>query len=614
VNDFRIRGVFLQAFIVAMGIVFAVRLLYLQVMSDDYALKSDEKDMKEVILRPSRGIVFDRNQEIIVRNTPVFDLMIIPNELYIPDTSIIEQYLDMSRSEIREKVRQFRGLEMYQPKTLKKHMDSETATRLSEHLWGFKGIYLEAKNTREYLHPFGANFLGYINQVGPEVLDADTTRYYQPRDLIGISGIENYYETLLRGNKGKKYILVDAYTREVGRYAGGKLDESPVEGSDIQLGLDIFLQQFGEEMMRGKKGSIVAIEPSTGEILAFVSSPSYDPNLFTGGDIGHNYDMLEGDTALVPLFNRALMAQYPPGSIFKLLQTLAAMSEGIIGENTYFSCGGAWFRNGGKPSCHGAHGSIPLIPGIKHSCNAYYAETYYSFLNHSKFGNVKKAYNRWHEVMTTYGIGRRLGIDIPNEQPGNLPTSGYFDDRYRGSWGALTVYSMSIGQGEVQMTPLQMANMVALIANRGWYIQPHFLRSSQDELGNWVPQRFDTVFAPNHPTDFDIVTEAMQQVVDAGTGIMARIDSIPVCGKTGTVENPPMPDHSVFVGFAPRDKPQIAVAVIVENAGWGGNWAGPIASLMMEMRLRGKIKDDWRLQRILDADFIKNPLPNPVKK
>lgn len=610
-NDFRLRGIFIQAFIILVAIVYSARLLYLQVMSGDYALKADEKDMKEVILRPSRGIVYDRNMDIIVRNAPVFDLMIIPKELYIPDTSVLETYLEMSREEVRAEIKKFSGLELYQPKTLRKHLNSELAAKLSEHLWGFKGIYLEAKNTREYLHPVGAHFLGYINQVGPEVLEKDTSEYYQPRDMIGISGVEKHYENLLRGEKGKKFILVDAYTREVGQYAGGRLDEKPVEGSDVQLGIDAQLQAFGEQLMAGKKGSIVAIEPATGEILSFVSSPSYDPNLFTGGEIGSNYEMLEADTALVPLFNRALMAQYPPGSIFKLLQTLAAMSEGVVNEQTYFSCYGGWFRNGGKPGCHGAHGAIPLIPGIKHSCNAYYAETYYSFLNHPKFGSVKKAYDRWHTIMTEYGIGHKLGVDIPNEQPGNLPTSSYFDDHYNGSWNALTVYSMSIGQGEVQMTPLQMANMCAFIANRGWYIKPHFMRAYQNEQANWIPMRFDTVHTSNKASDFETVVEAMQQVVDAGTALLARIDGIAVCGKTGTVENPPYPDHSVFVGFAPRDNPKIAVACIVENAGWGGNWAAPIASLMMEKRLKGEIKNQWALKRILDRDFIKDPLPNP---
>ncbi|MCB9234577.1 MAG: penicillin-binding protein 2 [Bacteroidia bacterium] len=608
-NDLKIRGGIMLLFFGLVIFIYISRLFYLQVISKDYALKSDQKDLEEVTLLPSRGIIYDRNENIFVQNVPVFDIMFVPNKLVIPDTNLLEKHLGLDRVEIRKQIRKHKGIGRYQPQELVKQVPIEAVSRFQEDLWQFEGISVQARNTREYIYPAGAAFLGYINQVSQRDLDRDSAKYYVSGDLIGISGIERQYEPVLRGKKGTKTILVDAYNREVSRYADGALDVLPIEGKDIKMGIDAALQAFGERLMANKKGSIVAIEPETGEILAFISAPTFDPNQLTGRSLGKNYQALVSDS-LQPLFSRPLMAQYPPGSIFKLLQTLAALSEGVIDPSTHFPCVGAWPRNRGKPACHGAHGSCSLPTAIKVSCNAFYAETYYTFLNHPKFGgDIHKSYQRWYEIMSSYGIGRNLGVDIPNEKPGNVPTTGFYDRSYgQNGWGALTIYSNSIGQGEILMTPMQMANAAVLIANRGKYIPPHFLTHVRNDDGQWEKWDFPPVILPGKREDYDLVVDAMEQVVQAGTGTMAKVDSIVVCGKTGTVENPPYPDHSVFIAFAPKDNPKIAIGVIVENAGFGGTWAAPIASLMIERYLRKKIKNKAKLDRILQADFIHTPL------
>jgi penicillin-binding protein 2 len=462
---------------------------------------------------------------------------------------------------------------------------------------------VKTRQMRDYNYHCGGHFLGYINQVNK----ADTARdsYYEQGDLIGKTGVERKYEAALRGIKGSRTVLMDNFSRELGTYADGKYDVTPEQGQDILLTIDAELQLFGEKLMQNKRGSVVAIEPSSGEILAFISAPSYDPSLLTGSNLGKNYNAMKGNDSLIPLLNRPLTAQYSPGSVFKILQALASLSEGFIGPDTRFSCGGAWFRNNGKPGCHGAHGAADLNAAIVHSCNAYFAENYYQFLNNAKFGgDVKKAYARWHEIMSTYGVGHTLGVDIPDEKPGNLPRVEDYDKKYKGRWGALTVYSNSIGQGEVLMTPLQMANTAALVANRGYYVVPHFVKAQKPLNGVWDYLEFPKVVVPNKPSDFDMIINGMEQVVKGGTGTLARLDSIVVCGKTGTVENPPYQDHAVFICFAPKENPTIAVAVIVENAGFGGTWAAPIASMMIEKYLTNKIKDPNREKRILDAVFL----------
>lgn len=611
-NSFRLRGFFLVAGFGLVILIFIVRLFYLQALSDRYAVMAETKDLETTEIIPPRGIIYDRYENIYVRNSPIYDIKFLPKKISIPDTTILEDFLGMTREEIRERVTSFRGLNRYHWQDLKTQLDHATYARFSEQIWRFKGIKAEPKRTREYVYPCGAHFLGFINEVDPgdqrrAIASGDTVDYrYRPGNLIGKIGIERRYEKLMRGKKGQEVSLKDAYNRTIGRYADGEFDVKPVSGTDIKLGIDARLQLFGEQLMRNKRGSVVALEPSTGDILAFVSAPSFDPGLLTGSDLGANYSALAADREL-PLVNRPLSAQYPPGSIFKILQALAAMSEGVINEGTHISCGGRWFRNRGKPGCHGAHGSCSLPNGIKHSCNSFFAEVYYSFLNDPRYGDIHTAYQKWFDIMGSYGIGSKLGVDIPDEKSGLLPPKEFYDRIYGPKgWGALTIYSNSIGQGEILMTPLQMANTVAMIANRGWYYPPHFLKAAKTS-GVWMPQEYDRKRVPGTTAQYDLVVEAMEQVVLSGTATRARIDSISVCGKTGTVENKKGEDHSVFFAFAPKENPKIAIACIVENAGFGGTWAAPITSLMIEYYLKGEIKNQRKLDRILEGDFRWKP-------
>lgn len=604
------RGVIIIAIFSVVIFTYLGRLFFLQVMSEEYALKAEARDLNEETIYPSRGIIYDRNENIYVKNSPIFEVQFIPKEVTIPDTTVLEKYLGLTREQIRTRISKYGDIARYQWQPLETQLSKETYSRFSEQMWRFEGIKIVARLAREYTYPAGANFLGYINQVDSNeikkaILNGDTVDYrYNSGDLIGKIGIEREYEKLLRGKKGKKVILRDVFKRPMGSYAKGAYDEPPVSGKDIKLGIDANLQLFGEKLMHNKRGSIVAIEPETGEILAFISAPTYDPGMLTGRDLGKNYYALKSDPNL-PLLNRPLTAQYPPGSIFKILQALAALSQNVIGENDHFRCGGAWFRNRGKPACHGAHGACGLHTGIKSSCNSFFAEVYYTYLNHRSFDNIHDAYQSWYDTMAQYGIGKRLGVDIPGEKRGLLPPKEYYDKAYgKNSWGALTIYSNSIGQGEILMTPMQMANTAAIIANRGFYVPPHFLTGIKLSNGVWEKDPQPTIKVPGSSHQFDLVVDAMEDVVLSGTARRARIDSISVCGKTGTVENAAGEDHSVFMAFAPKEKPKIAIAAIVENAGFGGTWSAPICALMIEYYMNGFIKDQRKLQRILDQDFL----------
>lgn len=611
------RGIIILGGFAFILLLYIIRLLYLQVLNSEYAIKANAVDIDRVAIYPSRGIIYDRAERLYVINSPIFDVEFIPNKITIPDTTILEKYLGLSREKIRYEVSKSHPREplmRYQWQTLATKLDKEQFGRFSEHMWQFEGIKVVTRPTRAYNYAAGAHFLGYLAKPDSNYLKAaqaseDYDEYpYVGEDLVGKIGIEAQYEKKLRGKKGSRIILRDKYKREMGSYADGQYDELPQSGTDIKLGVDAKLQEFGERLMQNKRGSIVAIEPATGEILAFISAPSYDPSLLTGSSFGQNYAVLSRDPEL-PLVNRPLSAQYPPGSIFKILQALVALSEGVITPETRFHCGGAWFRNKGKPACHGAHGSVDLAVGIKQSCNSYFAEVYYAFLNDRRFKDINYSYPQWYKLMANLGIGRKLGVDIPDEKTGNLPEKEKYDRTYgKNSWGALTIYSNSIGQGEILLTPLQMANSAALIANRGWYYPPHFLVGEKAPDGSWLPIPYQKVETKRNPLHYEVVVDAMEQVVISGTGTRARLDSISVCGKTGTVENKAGEDHSVFMSFAPKEKPKIAIAAIIENAGFGGTWAAPICALMIEYYLTGKIKDEAKLQRILDQSF------DPIKK
>jgi penicillin-binding protein 2 len=401
-------------------------------------------------------------------------------------------------------------------------------------------------------------------------------------------------------------VIRDVHNREVGPFAGGELDTLPVKGQDLVISLDLDLQRYGEQLMAGKFGSIVAIEPATGEVIAFISAPTYDPRLLlTGSRFSSNYQRLEADS-LIPLFNRPLQATYPPGSTFKLISGLAALQEGTLTPETFYGCAGGFIRNGGKPACHGHPSPLTFVNAVQHSCNAYFAATYVDFINNRKFANPIEGYKRWYYYISSFGIGQKLGIDIPNEKPGSLWTAERYTSQYRTQdWNGFRNLSNSIGQGEVLLTPLQMANMVAAIANRGYWVTPHFFRSLFHTPDSQVVQ-FERHTIPIDRNYFEMCIEGMQLVVESGTGTGAFIPGIAVCGKTGTAQNPHGEDHSVFVAFAPRDTPRIAIAVVVENAGFGGVWAAPIAALMIEKYLTDTVRNRAREEMVLAKRF---PVP-----
>lgn len=598
--------------IIIFGMVFLIiilRLFSLQIVSEEYTVSAKKNAIKNLVLIPSRGIIYDRNGKIYVMNYPIYDLTITPSDLYIPDTSVLEQALGIDRETIRKKIQKAEEYSKIRSSIFVKQIDREQFTAIQEKLLFTRGIESVVRNTRYYKFPYGANFLGYISEVNQKDID-ESLHYYDIGDLHGSAGIEKSYEQYLRGKKGKKIILKDVWGRDVGRYHGGKYDENPAKGSDITIGIDLDLQAFGESLMQNKKGSIVAIEPKSGEILAFVSAPSYDPNLLAGSVMGENYLKLEKDP-LKPLYNRPLMGVYPPGSTFKLLNALIALQEGVITPNTAYPCAGGFIRNKGKPGCHGHPSPLLLEGSIQHSCNAYYASVFVDFLHNKKFPSITAAYKKWRWYMNQFGCGVKLGVDLPGEKTGLIPTAEYFNSKYD-RWNAYTILSMSIGQGEVQLTPLQMANFAAIIANRGWFITPHFVKKVHSTSN--LDKPFKKNIVPVEKKHFDVVVNGMEKVVLGGTARSAYLPDVAICGKTGTVENSGE-NHSIFVAFAPKDDPKIAIAVVMENSGGaGGTWAAPAASLMIEKYLKGKISDEAKLNYIKNANFIHKNLVVVPKK
>ncbi len=590
--------------------IFIGRLFFIQVLTNDFAGKANRNVFKYKVTTPPRGNIYNRYSEIYVSSSPIFDMLITPRELRIADTTALYQYLDLSPDEVRRGIQKAAQYSSFKESIFARNIEPRVYGPLQEQLWNSGGISFQGMNKRYYQYPVGANILGYISEVDSSEIKAaalEGVRYYIG-DLIGKSGLERSYEDLLRGQQGVKVVMKDVYNREVGSYANGAKDRPAVKGTDLMLGLDTELQAFGEALMANKKGSIVAIEPRTGEILAFVSAPTYDPNELTGRELRKNWRRLRSDT-LNPLFNRPLMAAYPPGSIFKLAMALAALDEGTITPDTHYACGGGFSRNRGKPGCRMHPHPLSLSGAIKYSCNSYFSATYMDLLHSNKYDSIYQAFNAWHKHMADLGVGQLLHVDLPYEQSGLLPSTAMYDNpkRYYGHnrWSATTIISNAIGQGEILMTPLQMAHMVAIIANRGTYYQPHFVRAAWNlETSEWVALSYEQKYTEIARHHYEVVIDAMEQVVATGTARRAFIEDIVVCGKTGTVQNPHGEDHAVFVGFAPKENPQIAIAVILENAGGGGSWAAPAASLMIEKYISRKIVyKQFEYQRILNATF-----------
>ncbi|HET6243468.1 MAG: penicillin-binding protein 2 [Bacteroidetes bacterium] len=577
------------------GIVFSLRLFYLQVIDDKYKLDADNNVLRYVIEYPTRGMVYDRYGKLLVYNEAAYDLMIIPRQVKNIDTLEFCSLIGISIESFIDKINKAKAYSYYKPTVFTSQYSSQSYARMQESLYRFPGFYVQKRTLRYYPEKIAAHLLGYVGEVNNKVTEEN--HYYRSGDYIGISGLEKSYEDDLRGKKGLRVVMVDVHNREKGSFRNGTYDSTAIAGKSLTTTIDAQLQAYGDKLMQNKTGSIVAIEPSTGEILALITTPSYDPNLLVGRDRSYNYQKLAQDT-LKPLFNRALMASYPPGSTFKLVNALIVQQEGILNENSRISCS---FTVGSKSvKCHPHPSPANIIQSVQYSCNPFYCQVFTRIIN--KYPTTEKGYNVWKEHINSFGFGVKLESDLANVLKGFVPAAEYYD-RYhgKGRWKASSVYSLGIGQGEMGVTPLQMANYVAILANRGFYYSPHIVKAINGEANTHFNTKNHTTVEPKY---FDLVIEGMYQVVEAGTGRGGKIPGIPFCGKTGTAENPHGKDHSIYIAFAPKDNPKIAIAVYVENAGFGATWAVPIASLMIEKYINGEITRPAIEKRMFEGNLI----------
>ena len=582
-------------------LVFIVRLFTLQIMSDDYKRYADSNALLQRIKYPPRGLIYDRQGRLLVFNQPAYDITVVMKEIEKFDTLELATSLGVTKDFLVKRFKDIKnrrlnpGYSRYTHQVLLTQLSSEDCAVFREKLFNFPGFYIQARTVRQYGYDCGAHILGDIAEVSKREIENDP--YYKQGDFIGKLGVERSYETQLRGEKGVEILLRDAHGRIQGNYMNGSLDKAPVAGKNLKLSLDIELQALGERLLEGKIGSIVAIEPSTGEVLCMVSSPSYNPHLMAGRHRGENHLKLSVDP-WKPLLNRAIMGTYPPGSTFKTSQALTFLQEGIVNVDTQFPCSHGFRFRGLHVGCH-PHGSpLSVIPALATSCNAYFCwGLYYMIGARGKYGSVQNAMNTWRDYMVSMGFGYPLGIDLPGEMRGMIPNASFYDKAYRGSWNGLTIISISIGQGEVTLTPLQIANLGATIANRGYYITPHVVKEVEgDGLDKKYSEKHYTKVDPSH---YDEVVQGMRAAVLGGTCRGANLPDIGVCGKTGTAQNKGK-DHSAFMGFAPMDNPKIAIAVYVENGGFGAVYGVPIGKLMMEKYLKGELSP----QSLLQADEI----------
>ncbi len=585
-NPFHGRKVLIIGLFLVVGAVFVMRLFYLQVIDTSYKLSASNNVFRYVTQYPARGWVYDRNNQLLVYNEAVYDLMVIPRLAKNIDTAEFCRIIGIEKSTFIQNMDRTKSYSRVKPSIFERQLSKETYGILEEKLYKFPGFFVQTRTLRKYTYTIAAHTLGYIGEVSPRQIEADP--YYAQGDYIGISGIEQTYESVLRGRKGVKIKMVDVHNREVGSYQDGRFDTAAIMGNNLVITIDAKLQAYGEALMANKRGSIVAIEPSSGEVLALVSSPAYNPNLLVGRIRAQNYGILNEDS-LKPLFNRALMATYPPGSTFKLANGLVGLHQGVITPQSRFGCAG---RETKPIRCsHGHSSPLPLNEAIEHSCNPYFWGVFRSIIENPQTRNTEAAYNNWCADMQSLGFGNVVGLDLFSEQRGKIPLPSEYNKIYgKGRWRALTIRSLSIGQGEILLTPIQMANFAATIANRGFFYPPHLVKAigKNDSL---KPIRIEKHISNIEPYHFDIIIDGMHRVFTAGHGT-ARWYALPdilMCGKTGTAENPHGKDHSLFIAFAPNDDPKIAIAVVVENAGFGATWAVPIAVLMMEKYLKGEI-------------------------
>ena len=593
------KYVILSIFLI-LGFIYIARLFYAQVYQDKYILSAQNNVVRKELIYSSRGLIFDRKGKVLVANDAVYDLMIIPNQLQMTDTLRFCNLLGITKDEFKAYYQKAINYSPYKASLFYGQLPKDEYAYLQEMLYEFPGFFVQKRTLRRYPYSVAALNLGDVGEVNRRDLLNDN--YYELGDYIGKSGLEKHYEKELRGKKGVEYVMVDVFNRKKGSYKEGRFDTLATQGQNLFSGLDLELQAYGEKLMQNKIGSIVVIEPSSGEILSLVSSPNFDPAMLVGRKRGENFNKLVGDS-LKPLYNRALMATYSPGSAFKMINALVALQENAITIHSKFSCQGP---ESSPIRCTHYHDTpLTVEYGIQVSCNPFFWETFKHILNNPKYKNVHEAYESWYTIVKSFGLGEKINTDLMYESSGNIPTAAYYDKVYRGRWNALTVRSLAIGQGEILVTPVQLANMAVIMANRGYYYPPHLVRAigSPDNLIKSARIKKHVLVDPEN---FEKVIDGMEKVTKlGGTAILAALDTIPVCGKTGTVQNPHGKDHSVFIAFAPKDNPKIAIAVVVENAGdYGGTWAAPISSLMMEKYFYGEIKRKAQEKHMFEANLI----------
>ncbi len=577
----------LNGLIVGLTAIFILRLLYLQVIDDSAKLAADNNAVRATTIYPARGNIFDRYGDVLVFNKAAYDLMVVPIKTKAFDTTDLCVTLDLDRDFLRSQLKKARQYSRHLPTVVVDQLSPVDFARLQEKLFRFPGFFIRPRTMRAYKYPAGGHVLGYVSEVNEKDMERDP--YYTRGDYIGTTGLEKQYEKLLRGQKGVKKILVDALGREQGSFRNGIMDIEPEPGIDLYSTLDGKLQQYAEKLMHGKIGSIVAIEPSTGEVLLMVSGPTYNPGDLIGRSRGKTFSKLLLDS-LRPLNNRAMSGTYPPGSTFKPMQALIGLQTGVLNENVYFSCQGP----GSSPiKCtHNHQTPLSVVNAIAQSCNPFFWQTYRQVLEGPGSGGVRKGYQTWYDDIRSLGFGQKLGIDMPNEKSGSIPSVQLYDKWYNNRWNALTVRSNAIGQGEVLVTPLQLANEVAVVANRGYYVTPHLVRAVRSDTAQ-LPEYVKHV-SKIEGRHFGLVVQGMAEVYVSGTARRYANKTFTIGGKTGTVQNSGK-DHSLFVGFAPVDTPKIAISVVVENAGFGSTWAAPIATLLMEKYLLDTIPKEHLL-------------------
>lgn len=595
------RKFILSGVVLTVLLTYIVQLFNLQMLSGEYKTKADSNAFYKKTVYPARGLMYDRNGKLLVYNQPSYDITFVPREARNIDTLELCNTLGITREDFEERMKRIRnkrynpGYSSYTEQIFINRLSAEEFARFQEKMFLFPGFYVRKRSTRQYAYGAAGVLFGDIGEVSQKKIDSEP--YYSRGDYIGTQGLEASYEKVLRGKKGVEMLLRDAYGRIQGKYRDGAMDTLAIAGKDLTLGLDIDLQELGERLMQNKIGSIVAIEPATGEILCMVSAPSYDPRLLVGRQRGENHKKLSQDKRK-PLMNRAVMGTYPPGSTFKTSQALTFLQEGIITAETNFPCHGGFRAKNFLQKCHAHAAPLPLAPAIATSCNAYFSYGLSRMFSSPKYKNVQEAMDKWRDYMVSMGFGYRLGTDLPGEARGMIPNAKYYNRHY-GRWNAVTVISIAIGQGEVTLTPLQIANLAATIANRGTYITPHLVSKIS---GDTLPKRYLTPKKTMAGREaYEDVVKGMRHAVLNGTCRAANLPNIEVCGKTGTAQNKGH-DHSAFIGFAPMNNPQIAIAVYVENGGFGAAYGVPIGALLMEQYINGKLSEE----SVKKAEYIQN--------